>query len=195
MSLTVNDFDFPLPPELIAQHPAAERTGSRMLHVCGQQLADRQFAELPSLVRAGDLLVFNDTRVIKARFFGQKDTGGQVEVLLERIVDATHAIAQVRASKSPKPGTKLTLAAAFDVVVTGRAGANSEFFALETVNRNSDLWAAGRAIRQRCRCRPTSSTRPTVPTRRATRPSMPANRAPSPPRPPGCISTRPCWPR
>jgi S-adenosylmethionine:tRNA ribosyltransferase-isomerase len=91
------------------------------------------------LLRAGDLLVFNDTRVIKARFFGKKESGGQVEVLLERIVDATHAIAQVRASKSPKPGTKLKLADAFEVVVTGRAGAGGEFFALETVDRNS-LW-------------------------------------------------------
>jgi S-adenosylmethionine:tRNA ribosyltransferase-isomerase len=139
MPLTVDDFDFPLPPELIAQHPAAERSGSRMLHVCGQRLADRQFAELPTLLKAGDLLVFNDTRVIKARFFGHKESGGQVEVLLERIVDAKHAIAQVRASKPPKPGTKLKLADAFEVVVTGRAGASGEFFALETVDRNS-LW-------------------------------------------------------
>ena len=139
MSLTVNDFDFPLPPDLIAQHPAAERTGSRLLHVHGQRLADRQFADLPALLRAGDLLVFNDTRVIKARFFGHKESGGQIEVLLERIVDATHAIAQIRASKSPKPGTRLRLADAFEVVVTGRAGANNEFFALETVDRNS-LW-------------------------------------------------------
>jgi S-adenosylmethionine:tRNA ribosyltransferase-isomerase len=139
MSLTVDDFDFPLPPELIAQHPAPERSGSRMLHVCGQQQFDRQFADLPTLLRAGDLLVFNDTRVIKARFFGHKASGGQIEVLLERIVDTTHAIAQIRASKSPKPGTRLRLAAAFDVVVTGRAGANGEFFALETVDRNS-LW-------------------------------------------------------
>ena len=139
MSLTVDDFDFPLPPDLIAQHPAAERTGSRMLHVHGQRLADRQFADLPALLRAGDLLVFNDTRVIKARFFGHKESGGQIEVLLERIVDATHAIAQIRASKSPKPGTRLRLADAFEVVVTGRAGANNEFFALETVDRNS-LW-------------------------------------------------------
>ncbi len=139
MSLTVDDFDFPLPPELIAQHPAAERSGSRMLHVCGRQLFDRQFADLPTLLKAGDLLVFNDTRVIKARFFGHKESGGQVEVLLERIVDATHAIAQIRASKSPKPGTKLKLADAFEVVVTGRAGASGEFFALETVDRNS-LW-------------------------------------------------------
>lgn len=140
MQLTVDDFDFPLPSELIAQHPAAERAGSRMLHVCGQQLLDRQFADLPDLLNAGDLLVFNDTRVIKARFFGQKETGGLVEVLLERIVDNTHAIAQVRASKSPKQGTKLKLADAFEVVVTGRAGANGEFFALETVDRDSDLW-------------------------------------------------------
>ena len=135
--LTVDDFDFPLPPELIAQHPAPERSGSRLLHVCGQQLHDRQFADLPAQLRAGDLLVFNDTRVIKARFFGQKESGGQVEVLLERIVDEQHAIAQVRASKSPKPGTKLKLADVFEVVVTGRAGASGEFFALETVDRAS----------------------------------------------------------
>ena len=137
MSLTVDDFDFPLPPELIAQHPAAERSGSRLLHVCGQRLADRQFSDLPMLLRPGDLLVFNDTRVIKARFFGTKETGGQVEVLLERILDATHAIAQIRASKSPKPGTRLRLANAFEVAVTGRAGANDEFFALESVDRSS----------------------------------------------------------
>jgi S-adenosylmethionine:tRNA ribosyltransferase-isomerase len=140
MTLTVDDFDFLLPPELIAQHPAAERSGSRMLHVCGRQLFDRRFADLPDQLAAGDLLVFNDTRVIKARFFGAKGTGGQVEVLLERIVDASHAIAQIRASKSPKPGTKVKLADAFEVVVTGRAGASGEFFALETVDRDSDLW-------------------------------------------------------
>ena len=140
MALTVDDFDFPLPPELIAQHPAAERTGSRMLHVCGRQLFDRKFADLPDFLRAGDLLVFNDTRVIKARFFGRKETGGQVEILLERIVDATHAVAQVRASKSPKPGTRIMLADTFALVVTGRAGASGEFFALETADRSADLW-------------------------------------------------------
>jgi S-adenosylmethionine:tRNA ribosyltransferase-isomerase len=140
MLLTVDDFDFPLPPELIAQHPAAERSGSRMLHVCGRQLFDRRFADLPGQLAAGDLLVFNDTRVIKARFFGVKETGGQVEVLLERIVDQAHAIAQIRASKAPKPGTILKLADAFQVVVTGRAGASGEFFVLETVDRDSDLW-------------------------------------------------------
>ncbi len=139
MSLTVNDFDFDLPPELIAQHPAADRTGSRLLHVHGHQTSDCRFVDLPALLRAGDLLVFNDTRVIKARFFGIKASGGQVEVLLERIVDAQHAVAQIRASKAPKPGTRLRLADAFEVVVTGRAGANGEFFALETVDRDN-LW-------------------------------------------------------
>ncbi|MBS1161517.1 MAG: S-adenosylmethionine/tRNA-ribosyltransferase-isomerase [Proteobacteria bacterium] len=138
MSLTVDDFDFPLPAELIAQHPTPERSGSRLLHVNGEQLTDRRFADLPALLRAGDLLVFNDTRVIKARFFGRKESGGQVEVLLERIVDARHAIAQVRASKSPKPGTRLHLADAFEVIVSGRAGASGEFFALELAA--GDLW-------------------------------------------------------
>ena len=137
MSLTVDDFDFPLPPELIAQHPAPVRTGSRLLHVCGRQLFDRQFSDLPSLLQAGDLLVFNDTRVIKARFFGQKASGGQVEVMLERIVSATEAVAQIRASKSPKPGTRLKLADAFEVEVTGRAGPNGEFFTLFPVDRDN----------------------------------------------------------
>jgi S-adenosylmethionine:tRNA ribosyltransferase-isomerase len=139
MSLTVDDFDFPLPPELIAQHPASERTGSRLLHVDGPQLIDRRFADLPGLLQAGDLLVFNDTKVIKARLFGRKATGGAVEVMLERIVDARHALAQVRASKSPKPGSRLLLEDAFEVTVTGRAGENGEFFALELAGEG-DLW-------------------------------------------------------
>lgn len=139
MSLTVDDFDFPLPPELIAQHPAPERSGSRLLHVSGAELADRRFAELPTLLKAGDLLVFNDTRVIKARFFGVKDSGGRVEIMLERIVDATHAICQIRASKAPKPGSTLRLADAFTVRMTGRAGADGDFFALELVDAG-DFW-------------------------------------------------------
>ena len=159
-SLSVDDFDFHLPPELIAQHPAAKRRGSRLLHVCpggapascGEPgnpakigcssfaLIDRQFADLPGLLRAGDLLVFNDTRVIKARFFGRKDSGGQVEVMLERIVDATHAICQIRASKAPKAGSTLRLADAFDVRMTGRAGTDGDFFALELV-ADGDFWA------------------------------------------------------
>jgi S-adenosylmethionine:tRNA ribosyltransferase-isomerase len=131
MPFTVDDFDFPLPPELIAQHPAPERTGSRLLHVAGATHIDRRFADLPSLLRAGDLLVFNDTRVIKARFFGVKETGGQAEIMLERIVDATHALCQIRASKAPKQGCLLTLADAFTVRMSGRAGADGDFFLLE----------------------------------------------------------------
>ena len=139
MSLTVDDFDFPLPPELIAQHPAPERRGSRLLHVCGQQRFDRKFDDLPSLLRAGDLLVFNDTRVIKARFFGVKDSGGRIEIMLERIVDARHAVCQIRASKAPKPGCNLRLADAFTVKMTGRTGADDDFFALELVDEG-DFW-------------------------------------------------------
>jgi S-adenosylmethionine:tRNA ribosyltransferase-isomerase len=137
--LTVDDFDFDLPAALIAQHPAPSRTASRLLHVSGPALVDLRFTDLPSLLAPGDLLVFNDTKVIRARLFGQKDSGGQVEVLIERIVDARHALAQVRASKSPKPGTKLRLADAFEVTVTGRAGAAQEFFALE-LPEGGDFW-------------------------------------------------------
>ncbi len=136
MSLSVDLFDFPLPPELIAQHPARERSASRLLHVDGPHLADLRFSDLPGLLAPGDLLVFNDTRVIKARFFGQKDSGGQVEVLLERIVDERHTLAQVRASKSPKAGTRITLENAFSLVCTGRQG---EFFALE-LEGEGNLW-------------------------------------------------------
>ncbi|WP_459668844.1 S-adenosylmethionine:tRNA ribosyltransferase-isomerase, partial [Achromobacter xylosoxidans] len=93
-ALTVSDFDYELPPELIAQTPAAQRTGSRLLHLDGaSQLHDRQFADLEGLLRPGDLLVFNDTRVIKARLAGHKITGGKVEVLVERITDTDRALA------------------------------------------------------------------------------------------------------
>ncbi|MDR2189055.1 MAG: tRNA preQ1(34) S-adenosylmethionine ribosyltransferase-isomerase QueA [Azonexus sp.] len=137
--LTVDDFDFFLPPELIAQHPAPERRGSRLLHVAGSRLADRRFADLPELLRAGDLLVVNDTRVIKARFYGVKETGGAIEVMLERIVDARHAIGQIRASKAPKSGSRLRLADAFNVRVSGRSGADGDLFALE-LDDDGDFW-------------------------------------------------------
>ncbi|MBK7900699.1 MAG: tRNA preQ1(34) S-adenosylmethionine ribosyltransferase-isomerase QueA [Azonexus sp.] len=139
MSLSVEDFDFPLPPELIAQHPAAERRGSRLLHVRDKALDDLRFTAILDLIAPGDLLVFNDTKVIKARLYGEKPSGGKVEVMLERIVDARHAVAQVRASKAPRPGSRLRLADAFEVEVTGRAGAKEEFFALELVD-TGDLW-------------------------------------------------------
>ncbi len=136
MPYTLDDFDYALPDELIAQQPAAERAGSRLLHVAPGLLNDRQFADLPELLMPGDLLVFNDTRVIKARFFGRKTSGGRIEVLLERIVDPRHALAQVRASKSPKPETLLCLEEAFEVRVRGREG---EFFRLELAS-DGDFW-------------------------------------------------------
>ena len=135
MPLTLADFDFELPPALIAQYPAAERGGSRLLHLAGGRLADRLFGDLPQLLGSGDLLVFNDTRVIKARFAGEKDSGGRIEVLIERIIEPRRALAQVRASKSPRAGSRLRLAEAFECRVDGRDG---EFFRLDL--DASDWW-------------------------------------------------------
>jgi len=127
MNLTLDDFDYTLPDRLIAQAPLPERSASRLLLVDGPTLADHQVTDLPGYLTADDLLVLNDTRVIHARLFGHKDTGGQVEVLIERPVGEHEAIAQVRASKSPKPGSRLRLADAFEVEVLGREG---DFFHL-----------------------------------------------------------------
>ncbi|MEX3931429.1 tRNA preQ1(34) S-adenosylmethionine ribosyltransferase-isomerase QueA [Paraburkholderia phymatum] len=121
---TLSDFDFDLPPELIAQVALPERSASRLLEVNGQTkpatFADRRFADLPELIDAGDLLVFNDTKVLKARFLGQKASGGKIEVLVERLTGERTALAQIRASKRPGPGTTLRLADAFDVTVGER---------------------------------------------------------------------------
>ena len=138
--LTLNDFDFALPSELIAQHPAHERTASRLLHVRGETRLDRHFSDLVEMLKPGDLLVFNDTKVIKARLFGQKESGGQVEVMIERIVSPRQAVAQIRASKSPKPGQKILLENAFTLTVEGRCGEQNEFFAL-TLAGEGDLYA------------------------------------------------------
>ena len=107
---TLADFDFQLPPELIAQHPAAQRSASRLLDGRLPQAADRIFRELPGLLQPQDLLVFNDTQVIKARLFGEKDSGGAVETLVERLLPGFEVWAHVRASKSPKPGSRLRFA-------------------------------------------------------------------------------------
>ncbi|HWU98811.1 MAG TPA: tRNA preQ1(34) S-adenosylmethionine ribosyltransferase-isomerase QueA [Oxalicibacterium sp.] len=125
---SLSDFDFDLPQELIAQTPLTERSASRLLHVDGERPIDRSFAELVDLLTPGDLLVFNDTRVLKARFFGVKETGGKVEVLVERVIDNRNVHAQIRASKSPASGMKIKLADAFDVIVGERAG---EFYELQ----------------------------------------------------------------
>ena len=125
-----SDFHYSLPHDLIAQYPAASRTASRLLALDGASGArrDLRFTDLPALLRAGDLLVFNDTRVIPARLFGHKDSGGRVEVLVERILDAHRVLAQLRASKPPKPGQKLTLEGNVTMTVQQHEG---EFYALE----------------------------------------------------------------
>jgi len=107
--LKLSDFDFELPPELIAQAPAAQRSGSRLLDVAPDGLADRRFADLPSLLREGDLAVFNDTRVIRARVHGRKPTGGRVEMLVERVLAEDSARVQMRASHLPRPGGSVDL--------------------------------------------------------------------------------------
>ena len=132
MPLTLNDFDYTLPPDLIAQAPLAQRSASRLLVVHppmegAEVLLDRNFADLPALIGPQDLLVFNDTRVIHARVHGSKASGGQIEVLIERAIGPHEALAQVRASKSPRSGSTLRLADAFDVEVLGRVG---EFYHL-----------------------------------------------------------------
>jgi len=124
---SLSDFDFELPQELIAQFPLPERSASRLLHVDGDTLRDRTFTDIADLLAPGDLLVFNDTRVLKARFYGAKETGGKIEVLVERVLDNRTVLAQVRSSKAPQKGTVLRLADAFDVTVGERAG---EFFTL-----------------------------------------------------------------
>ncbi|MBI5718359.1 MAG: tRNA preQ1(34) S-adenosylmethionine ribosyltransferase-isomerase QueA [Burkholderiales bacterium] len=150
--LTLDDFDYALPAELIAQHPLAERGASRLLDGSGAWPIDRQFRDLrdlPQLVRAGDLLVFNDTRVVRARLLGEKPTGGAVEALVERVLpppataanagEGAHEVwAHLRASKSPRPGTTLRFGGApgagagsgFEAEVLGRAGPEDALFHL-----------------------------------------------------------------
>jgi S-adenosylmethionine:tRNA ribosyltransferase-isomerase len=120
--MRTEDFNFYLPDALIAQHPTADRTASRMLHLNSSkgELTNKMFINFPEHLQAGDLLVFNDTRVIKARLFGVKHTGGNVEVMIERIINQHTAYAQIRASRAPKIGSRLTLSNVFDVEVTAR---------------------------------------------------------------------------
>jgi S-adenosylmethionine:tRNA ribosyltransferase-isomerase len=118
--MQLSDFDYRLPEALIAQHPPAVRGASRLLHVDGMTLSDLTFADFPSRLQAGDLLVFNDTRVIRARLFGEKASGGKVEALIERVLDDHTALAHVRASKSPKPGSRLIFAGRWEAEMVER---------------------------------------------------------------------------
>lgn len=136
--MRTEDFDFYLPAELIAQHPTPDRTASRMLYVDGttQTISDKKFLDLPSFLQAGDLLVFNDTRVIKARLFGHKHSGGSVEVLIERVINQHTTYAHVRASRSPKIGSQLRLSDSFDVEIAAR---HDDLFELKFLSQTSVL--------------------------------------------------------
>jgi S-adenosylmethionine:tRNA ribosyltransferase-isomerase len=120
--MRLEDFDFDLPAELIAQSPTQRRGESRLLTLDAVSGActDRRFADLPDLLRARDLLVFNDTRVLRARLFAVKPTGGKVELLVERVLDARHALALIRASHAPRPGSVLTVGEQVPLRVLGR---------------------------------------------------------------------------
>ena len=119
--MLISDFDYALPDELIAQYPAPERRASRLLEV-RDSLSDHRFSDLPKLLCAGDLLVFNNTRVIRARLYAHKETGGRAELLVERVKSEYTALAHIRASKSPKPGSRLVFADGVDAAVDGRDG-------------------------------------------------------------------------
>ena len=119
-TFTTSDFDFALPPELIAQHPAPERSGSRLLDGSGAAPVDRTFRDLPTLLREGDLLVFNDTQVVKARLFGEKPSGGKLELLIERVLPDGTVAAHMKVSKKPRAGTVLRMAGGFEAELLGR---------------------------------------------------------------------------
>jgi len=136
------DFSYDLPQELIAQQPLAERSASRLLCVDGRrgEMEHRQFSDLPSLLNPGDLLVFNDTRVLPARLYGVKDTGGRVEILIERLTGECNALAHVRASKTPRAGQRIALAAKqyspptdLHVTVEGREGSLFQISSAESL--------------------------------------------------------------
>jgi len=129
--LTLADFDFSLPPELIAQRPAATRSGSRLLDGRGAEACDCGIGDLPGLLRRGDLLVVNNTKVVKARLLGAKASGGSVEALVERVEAGHRVLAHLRASKSPKAGGRLRFADAFDAEVLGRTGPDESLFELQ----------------------------------------------------------------
>lgn len=134
--MRTEEFDFVLPEALIAQHPPLQRGSSRLLYAHDGEIGDRRFADLLGMVNADDVLVLNDTRVIKARLFGSKGSGGKVEVLVERVLDEHDVLAQVRAGKSPKAGSRLLLSDDLTVEVLGREG---EFFHLRFVTEQNVL--------------------------------------------------------
>jgi S-adenosylmethionine:tRNA ribosyltransferase-isomerase len=128
--MNLDDFDFELPDNLIAQHPTAQRSAARLLDGTSAPPVHRTVRDLPALLEPGDVLVVNDTKVVKARLLGAKDTGGAVELLVERVLPGNEVLAHVRASKSPRAGQTLRLAQAFDAQVLARAGPDDALFHL-----------------------------------------------------------------
>ena len=130
--MKVSDFHFDLPEHLIAQYPLSKRSASRLLHLEREsgQVHDRQFADLPDLIEPGDLLVFNDTRVIPARLWAQKATGGRVEIMVERMITASEALVQLRVNRKPAVGSRLVIDETGEIEVIGREG---EFWRLRVV--------------------------------------------------------------
>ena len=122
--MRLSDFDYELPQELIAQHPPADRSGSRLLHLDGVSgvFSDHRISDLPRFFQQGDLLVFNDTRVIKARLTGVKDSGGQVEVMIDRVLDNRRALALARASRAPRVGQHVLVGGNTQLTVAAREG-------------------------------------------------------------------------
>ena len=129
-----SDFNYTLPPELIAQHPLVQRSDSRLLCLDGVsgEVSHRQFVDLPGFLSPGDLLVFNNTRVIPARLWGQKETGGKLEILIERLTGTHTAVAHIRSSKSPRPGSRILL--------SPREGAAPSAMALQVTGRQDALF-------------------------------------------------------
>ena len=130
-----SDFFYDLPQPLIAQAPLPKRSASRLLSLSGDSggIRDLMFTDLPTLLNPGDLLVFNDTKVIPARLFGQKATGGKVELLIERIVDKRRALAHIRASKSPLPGSELLMDGKHRLLVMGK---EDDLYRVESIERD-----------------------------------------------------------
>lgn len=136
--MQLNDFNFDLPPELIARFPLAKRSASRLLSINGgtREIAHQQFADIVNMIEPGDLMVFNDTRVIPARLFGQKTTGGQVEALVERILDKRRLLVQLRASKAPRIGDFLLFPQDVRLEIINR---NNQFYELQYNDPDADI--------------------------------------------------------
>jgi S-adenosylmethionine:tRNA ribosyltransferase-isomerase len=134
--MKTQDFNFSLPSELIAQFPTAQRAGSRMLCLDGKKgaLQDAMFVDLPKYMQPGDVIIFNDTRVIKARLFGTKESGGKLEIMVERILDEHCVLAMIRASHPPKDGSTFKLSGVIPVTVLGR---ENDFYILRFDHKNT----------------------------------------------------------